>query len=681
MKNRRIQVVLAFLLAIVLAYTYVLYDLQIVQGADFLARSTRKIPEVQTVSAARGEILDRYGRPLVSNRLSYNVVLNTGRMGDTESKNETLLRLTQLCQAEGLTWSDSLPISKTAPFYFTENTASSGSTAAIRFERYLENRRAPKTEVAEALREVASGRAMMIWFRSHYGIPEDMSDNDARALIGVLYELELRSRFITQMAYTFAEDVNHDFIAKVKEEQLPGVTMQATTTRVFHTEYAAHLLGRIAPLDEKDVEYFLEQGYSLDAIVGKDGVELAFEEELRGQAGVREVETNQAGKIVSETYRTEPQPGSNIFLTLDINLQGAVERILAEHMPNFPEGKGAAAVIIDVNDGGVLASASYPTYNLQTFSKDYNELAKNPLSPMLNRAFTGYYAPGSTFKPVVAVAALDTGLITEKTAIRCTGRYTYYRESQPMCWIYRQYGGTHGAETVSQAITDSCNIFFYDTGRRLGIDTIVEYATMFGLGQSTGVELYEKTGAIASPAYSESRGQVWYEGNTMYAAVGQENNQFTPLQIANYIATLANGGSHYSVHLLDTVKSNDFRTVEYQREAELVDQLTLADSAMRAVHKGMLDVITSGSPSRYFANLGVQVAGKTGSAQIAADKEANAVFVAFAPYDKPEIALCVVVEQGGSGTEVGAIVADIFDYYFTVSRGGDLPLAENTLLR
>ena len=676
------QVVVAFLAAIVLAYTYVLYDLQIVQGADFLARSTRKIPEVQTVSAARGAILDRYGRPLVSNRLSYNVVLNTARMGDTESKNQILLRLTQLCQAEGLTWSDTLPISKTSPFYYTENTANASSTAGVRFQRYVENRSASKSsEAAAALREITTARDMMGWFRNHYSIPEEMSDTDARTLVGVLYELELRSRFITQMAYTFAEDVTHDFIAKAKEEQLPGVTMQATTTRVFHTEYAAHLLGRVAPLDERDVNYFLELGYPLDAIVGKDGVELAFEQELRGTPGVREIETNQAGKIVSETYRTEPEPGSNIFLTLDINLQGATERILAEHMPNFPEGQGAAAVIIDVNDGGVLASASYPTYNLQTFSRDYNQLAADPLSPMLNRAFTGYYAPGSTFKPVVAVAALDTGLITETTKVLCTGRYTYYRDSQPMCWIYRQYRGTHGAETVSQAITDSCNIFFYDTGRRLGIDTIVEYATMFGLGQPTGIELFEKIGAVASPAYSESRGQKWYEGNTMYAAVGQENNQFTPLQIANYIATLANGGSHYSVHLLDTVKSNDFRTVEYHHEANLLDQLTLADSAMRAVHKGMLDAIVSGSPSKYFANLGVQAAGKTGSAQIAADKEANAVFVAFAPYDKPEIALCVVVEQGGSGSEVGAIVADIFDYYFTVSRSGDLPQGENTLLR
>jgi len=673
------QVVVAFLLAVVLAFTYVLYDLQIVQGADFLARSTRKIPEIQTVPAARGAILDRYGRPLVSNRLSYNVVLNTARMGDAESRNQILFRLTQLCRAEALTWNDSLPISQYPPFYLT--TGSAGNTAILRFERYLENRRAVKNDMGEALNNAFTGSQLIDWFRTYYGIPEDFSSTDARALIGLLYELELRSRFITQMSYVFAEDVSHDFIAMVKEEQLPGVTMQATTTRVYHTEYAAHLLGRVAPLDERDVDYFRELGYPLDAIVGKDGVELAFEQELHGTPGVREVETNQMGKIVSETYRTVPKPGSNVFLTLDINLQAATERILAEHMPSFPEGQGAAAVIIDVSDAGVLASASYPTYNLQTFSQDYAQLSVDPLTPMVNRAFTGRYAPGSTFKMVTAVAALETGLLTDRTLIRCTGRYTYYRESQPMCWIYRQYGGTHGALNVAQAITESCNIFFYDTGRRLGIDTLVEYATMFGLGQPTGIELHENIGAVASPAYSESRGQIWYEGNTMYAAVGQENNQFTPLQIANYIATIANGGSHYSVHLLDTVKSNDFRIVEFRHEPDLQDQLTISDSAMRAVHKGMLDVIAGGSPARYFTNLGVQVAGKTGSAQIAADKEANAVFVAFAPYHNPEIALCVVVEQGGSGTEVGAIVADILSYYFTVSRTGDLPQGENTLLR
>ena len=671
------QAVVVLLFAIVLAFVYVLYDLQIVQGADFLARSTRKIPEVQTVSAARGAILDRYGRPLVSNRLSYNVTLNTARMGDAESRNQILLRLTQLCQAEELSWNDSLPISKLPPFSLTSSTA----TAGLRFERYLENRRAVNNDAGAALVAASTGNQLITWFRSYYNLPAELSDTDARTLIGVLYELELRSRSITQMSYVFAEDVTHDFIAMVKEEQLPGVTIQATTTRVYHTEYAAHLLGRVAPLDDRDVDYFRSLGYPMDAIVGKEGVELAFEQELRGTPGVREVETNQAGKIVSESYRIEPEPGSNIFLTLDINLQAAVERILAEHMPNFPEGQGAAAVVIDVSDGGVLASASYPTYNLQSFSRDYNELAADPLTPMVNRAFAGLYAPGSTFKPVVAVAALDTGLITETTRVLCTGRYTYYRESQPMCWIYRQYGGTHGAETVSQAITDSCNIFFYDTGRRLGIDTIVEYATMFGLGQPTGIELFEYIGAVASPAYSEKRGQIWYEGNTMYAAVGQENNQFTPLQIANYIATIANGGSHYSAHLLDTVKSNDFRTVEFHHEPDLQDQLTISSSAMKAVHKGMLDVITGGSPARYFTDLGVQAAGKTGSAQIAADKEANAVFVAFAPYENPEIALCVVVEQGGSGTEVGAIVADILRYYFTVSRAGDLPQGENTLLR
>ena len=671
------QAVVVLLFAIVLAFVYVLYDLQIAQGADFLARSTRKIPEVQTVSAARGAILDRYGRPLVSNRLSYNVTLNTARMGDVESRYQILLRLTQLCQAEELSWNDSLPISKLPPFSLTSSTA----TASLRFERYLENRRAVSNDAGTALIAASTGNQLIAWFRSYYNLPAELSDTDARTLIGLLYELELRSRSITQMSYVFAEDVTHDFIAMVKEEQLPGVTIQATTTRVYHTEYAAHLLGRVAPLDDRDVDYFRSLGYPMDAIVGKDGVELAFEQELRGTPGVREVETNQAGKIVSESYRIEPEPGSNVFLTLDINLQGALERILAEHMPNFPEGQGAAAVVIDVSDGGVLASASYPTYHLQSFSRDYNELAADPLTPMVNRAFAGLYAPGSTFKPVVAVAALDTGLITETTRVLCTGRYTYYRESQPMCWIYRQYGGTHGAETVSQAITDSCNIFFYDTGRRLGIDTIVEYATMFGLGQPTGIELFEYIGAVASPAYSEKRGQIWYEGNTMYAAVGQENNQFTPLQIANYIATIANGGSHYSAHLLDTVKSNDFRTVEFHHEPDLQDQLTISNSAMKAVHKGMLDVITGGSPARYFADLGVQAAGKTGSAQIAADKEANAVFVAFAPYENPEIALCVVVEQGGSGTEVGAIVADILRYYFTVSRTGDLPQGENTLLR
>lgn len=700
----RIHAVIAFILAVVLAFTYVLYDKQIVHGAEYLAQSTRKIMEIQTVEAARGEILDRYGRVLVSNRLSYRVSLDISRMGNDEERQANLLRLIQICQVEGISWSDSLPINVQTPFVYTLDS----SAANTRFIRFLTNRTATSDAIHEPARaalknaEAAyaaeentatmmelvakelSAAAMMAYLREYYKIGESYSVNEARQIIGVLYELEIRRRNLTVLEYFFAEDVSYDFIARVKEESLPGVTIESTTSRVYHTEYAAHLLGRVGQIYEENWAYYQERGYSMNAIVGIDGVEATFEDYLRGTSGTRAVETNQAGKIVAEEYIVDPQPGDNVFLSIDINAQAAAEMALADNMPNFAEGLGAALVAIDVKDGGVIAMASYPTFNLETFNQDYNDLLEDPLKPMLNRATHGTYAPGSAYKMVSAVAALETGMITPTTLIRCTGRYTYYKDaaSQPQCWIYRQYGGTHGAETVSDAITDSCNIFFYDVGRRLGIQTIGEYAAMFGLGQPTGIEIAELLGAVAGPAYSESVGQTWYEGNTMYAAVGQENNRFTPLQLANYCATIANGGVHNSVHLLQTVKSNDFRTVVYEREPEVQDTLAISETAMKAIHKGMLGVTTgSGSAARYFRDLDVQVAGKTGSAQIASDLEANAVFIAFAPYEEPEIALCVVVEQGGSGSEVGAIVADFMTYYFTVSQSSDTVSAENTLLR
>ena len=302
---------------------------------------------------------------------------------------------------------------------------------------------------------------------------------------------------------------------------------------------------------------------------------------------------------------------------------------------------------------------------------------------MHNKALQGLYAPGSTFKMAVAAGALEEGVITRTEKIEDTGRYKHYErvEDQPMCWYYRQYGRTHGYVNVSEAIRDSCNVYFYETGLRLGIQKIDEYAARFGLGRTTGLELYEAVGEVAGPESSKNHGQTWYEGETMYAAIGQGNTQVTPIQLANYVATLVNGGNHYRTHLLKTVKSSDFSQVIEEYEPELLDRLELDPANVEAVKKGMGMVAAEGSAAGYFRDLPVKVGAKTGTAQVARDQEANAILVAFAPYDDPEIAISIVVEHGGSGTAVAAIAAEILDNYFSSRDVMDAPVVENTMAR
>ena len=693
----RVRGVMVLLAAVLVGFLWVLYDLQYVHGAEYLEQSRRKIAKTETVEAARGQILDRYGRVLVSNRASYNVSLDTSFMG--EDRNTVLLRLLDICREESVTWSDTLPVSQSAPYVFTAE----GAYGNLR--KYAEKMKGeglvPTAEEIEALQSaespaLPSAERLIAKLRETYQVDPALSDEEARDLVGVLYELALRSREITWSSYVFAQDVEMTFIVKVKEASLSGVSIDTTTVREYNTSYAAHLLGRVGLMDSDEWNNIYQAlDYPYNASVGKDGMEQAFESYLHGVPGKRAIETNDQGKVVSadDNWKIDertgepqaPQPGYNVISTLDIKLQEAVERALADGVGALKseDTQGAAAVVIDVNDGGVLASASYPTYDLSTFLQNYTELANDPLNPLFNRATQGIYPPGSTFKMVTAIAGLQEGVITPTDEILDTGRYTYYKDYQPQCWYYRQYGRTHGKENVSEAIRDSCNIFFYDVGRRLGISLLDEYAQKFGLGEYTGIEVYESKGHVAGPGYTESLGQKWYDGNTLPAAIGQENNQFTPIQLANYVATLANGGTHYSAHLLKEVKSSDFSQVVYQYEPEVLNELDLDPENLEAVTRGML-MVTQPGGSAYsygFNTLDIQVAAKTGSAQVSSATESNAVFVCFAPYEDPEIALAIVVEKGGSGSTLSSIAVEILDYYFSSGSGMETVEGENTLLR
>ena len=695
----RVRGIVGALVVILLVFVWVLYDLQYVHGADYLAQSRRKIAKTETVEASRGNLLDRYGRLLVGNRESYNVSLDTSFMEDA---NATLIELLDICRTEGVTWTDTLPVSAEAPFVFTFDTTTSGAVSnlyalaeSLKWTDVL-----PSREEADAAQAGEGGSAadagdLLARLREYYEIDPLLSDAEARALAGVRYELTLRGREITYNDYVFAQDVDIPFIVRVKEAGLPGVNIVTTTAREYNTAYAAHLLGRVGPIYADEWSVYQDLGYAYNATVGKEGVEQAFESYLHGTPGKRNIETNDQGKVVSgddnwvvdqATGETlAPDPGDNVILTLDIKLQEAVERALATGIGGLKseDTQGGAAVVIDVSDGGVLAMASYPTFDLTTYTQNYNDLLTDPLQPLLNRAARQVYPPGSTFKMVTAIGALEEGIIEPDTEILDTGRYRYWDDYQPQCWIYRDSGGyrTHGLVNVTEAIRDSCNVFFFDAGRRLGISLLEEYAAMFGLGESTGIELSEETGWMDGPEYTESQGQTWYEGNTLPAAIGQGNSRFTPLQLANYVATLANGGTHYAAHLLKEVKSSDYTQVVERYEPEVLNQLDIEEENLAAVTEGMLKVTTEGSARTYFADLGVQVAAKTGSAQVSSSTESNALFVAFAPYEDPEIALAIVVEKGGSGSLLASIAAEILGYYFSSGSGMETVSPENTLLR
>ena len=447
-------------------------------------------------------------------------------------------------------------------------------------------------------------------------------------------------------------------LAWLQEEALEGVSLSPAVRRQGSGDLAPQLLGRVGAMSQAEWERYRDQGYALNELVGKDGAEGAFESLLHGSPGVRLVERDRQGQVTKRAYAQAPTAGQDVTLTLDRSLQAAARAALVEALGKNPQATGAAAVVLDVRDGGVLAMVSLPDYATEQFSQDYSTLAQDPNHPLLNRAIQGLYAPGSTFKLVTAAAALEEGVVTPETEILDTGRYTYYKTPQPQCWIFREEGRTHGPETLSQAIADSCNIFFYDAGRRLGIETLGRYAHALGLGEETGIALGgAQTGGGAGPAYTQSLGEKWYEGSVLSAAIGQENNRFTPLQLAHMTATLAGGGTRWQVHLLK-------KTAAEAYTPQPLGSLDLEGEHLEAIKAGMLAVTQEGSLAGAFRGLPVAAGAKTGSAQVAGAELANAVLVAFAPYEAPEVALAIVVEQGGSGTALGAPAAAILGAYF-----------------
>ena len=684
----RTRLLIAFFCSILGLFAVVLYQTQIVHGGVYSVSTNTHITRTQQVNSIRGDIVDRYGRLLVTNRLSYNVELEWADMvgGDPLAIVTSLL---EISREEGVQWSDSLPISKTAPWTYTTDTPLSYKTENDEGEtvtQYTQLGRLARKEQYKWLdpdgkqAEPTAGKLLTAMCRSFGLIKEGESPSrEDRELAGVLYELSLRQHEVNYNTYVFARGVGIAFITKVKEHSLNGVSIVTASTRKYETHYAAHVLGYTGLITPETWERYKELGYPMNATVGQAGVELSFEERLHGVSGTRLMELDEDGNIISQQWQKEPEPGENVVLTLDIAFQSTVEDILAGYAARQEERKPMAAAVVDMT-GGVLALASFPGYDMTTFWEDYAGLAADTeLKPLYNRATEGLYPPGSTFKMLTAVAALDSGTITTNEQLTCTGRYTFYEPSY-MPYCSRRSG--HGKENVTKAITDSCNFFFFDVGRRTTIATINEYARKFGLGEYTGIELAEKKGLRAGPETSRYYGEQWFDGNTLSAAIGQEKNQFTPLQLANYVATLVNGGNRYQCHLLKEYKSNDYSSVTEVFEPVLLDSIDIQPKHLAAIKQGMYDLSKSKNIAPYFESLPVEVGCKTGTAETIEFAEAtNAVFVCFAPYDNPQIALCVVAEGGGAGRELAGVAADILAQYFSTAGSLDTVTLENALLR
>ena len=665
-------------------YAYRLIQLQVVNprrtgsGTGTYTYDTR-------VTAARGEILDRNGNVLVTNRASYNLIISGYALFNSESPNESLRQLVRLCRELETGYTDHLPVTRVKPYEY--ETSGYSDTWNNYFRSFLRQN--------DWDADVSAAQLIKL-MRARFRIPNDWSDEDVRDVLGLRYELDLRN-YTSLPTYTLLSDVDATQLAELMELNTPGMQVQASTVREYNTTYAAHILGRTAAMSPEEWEVYREKGYAMDAYVGKDGLEKAFEEQLHGTDGVLRTTVDRAGNIVAQYYAVEPKAGSNVETTIDINYQMITEKALEDYILNLretgvgakEEGKdaeGGACVVLDVKTGAVLASASYPTFNIATFSRDYNKLVQEKYSPMFNRALMQAYPPGSTYKMSTSIAALNAGIISRFTTVEDKGIYDFYEDYQPACYLYTASHQTHGVINCVQALAVSCNYFFYEVGRLTGWERMDQTAKALGLGESTGVELSETTGWRANPEskrelYSDPGFQVFTAGDTISMAIGQSENRFSPMQMAVYTAALANRGVRYKATFLNRVISADYQQLLYEMQPTVASRLEITDEAYEVYTQGMREAVSApnGTANKVFGNYPVAVCAKTGTAQHGAAGSDHASFVCYAPADDPQVAIAIYVEKGAQGGNLGNIAKAIFDTYFATVSENDVVAPENAL--
>lgn len=659
--GKRLTALFAVLAIIIGVYAIRLFQIQIVEGEYYTKAAFKNTTTSVSIAAARGEILDRYMQPLAVNRTTYSVIFDynyfpKGAYDEAERarQNEIILELTALLEAAGESWNDTLPISRELPYTFEEERED--SIAMLRSTLRMADYATPANCMEELIKLYALERYT----------PEEQ-----RRIAGVQYEISIRA-FSAKNAFYFSEDVSKETATAIKENSrtFVGVDIQTTPVREWVSgKVACHLIGTVGPIYANEYQELKEKGYALNDTVGKDGIELAMEDSLRGKTGTRSIVKNSKGEIVEEYESQAAVPGNSVILTIDSKLQATAQNAMEEivedlkKQPDSVKGHdviSASAVMLDINNGGILVGASYPDFNLSTFKQDYAALSQDSKGkPLFNRAFNGSFACGSVFKPAVAVAALAEGVIQSGSRINCTKKYTYYADYQPSC-LHRD-----GNIEVTRALCVSCNYFFFDISRRLGITKMNEYCTLFGLGQKTGVEIGEASGILAGPADRESKGGVWNPGDTLSAGIGQSDNMVTPLQLAAYTMAIANEGTRYKTHLVYSILSYD-GTKETVVQPEVLSEVKVNQNVWKTIKEGMYEAANSpdGTVYRFFKDAPYTIAGKSGTAQTGIKGASDhSVLIAYAPADKPEVALAVLVERGG-GSASKDIARKIFDAYF-----------------
>ena len=684
----RAQVLVGIFVAFLLFFAFKLYDLQVIETGGS-TDNTSTFTTRTRVKAARGDILDTNGNLLVGNRASYDLVINHYVLLTASGTNDYLYQLVNRCQEEGIEYNDNFPISMERPLVYTLEDYNSAWRNY--FQIYL-NEKELDSDITAPL--------LVKRLRERYKIPAEWSEEDARAVIGLRYEMDLRGYVGSLPNHVFLSDVSDQQLSTLVELNIPGLFVEKTTVREYTTKYAAHVLGFVGKMNAEQWQKYKEiDGYEMDSEVGQSGLEAAFEEYLHGVDGYRIDTVTTAGKLVKSEWEVEPKAGANVEVSLDVRLQRAAEegldsvitalRNAEDEDADGRDAEGGAVVAINVKTGQVLTCASYPTYDLSSYFENYQEILETDYDPLYNRALLGTYPPGSTYKMSMVIAGVDAGIITSQTEIVDKGRFTKYAPGFVVnCLRWTDSRRTHGATTAAVALQVSCNYFFYELGDKINIASMDRTAKALGLGESTGIELPENIGHRAN---EETKKKLYPEDPRFYtadritAAIGQSDNRFTPMQLAVYTAALANKGTRYKATFLNRVVSADYRNLLRSSEREVLSTLTISDDAWLAYHTGMRLVTQktadfNGTAYSTFKNYPIAVAAKTGTAQSGQTNASDhGAFVCYAPAEDPQIAIAIYGEKAGHGNTLGTIARDMLDIYFDVGEVGDVIVSENKL--
>lgn len=661
-----------------------LFRLQIVDRKMYLAKSQSYLSSVERIPAPRGKILDRYGRPIVTNRLGFSVSFTKKSLSDDEL-NDLIVNTITLLRSNEDEYIDTFPIAFDGKEYVFSYRDYKGDELDTKVRN---------TKFALSISDNLDANGCIDVLREKFNIDTRYNMRDVRDIISVRYEMLMRD-FSDSNPFTFSSDASIKTVSAIEEngEMYDGIGVTTSPVRNYiYGSMASHILGRVGIIYREEYEVLKDKGYGYNAIIGKDGIEKVLEPDIRGTDGNISI-----SRIIGEESKVEKVPaipGNNAMLTIDIDLQRVAEKALMDTIESIKANSwknsdnagsdvgGGAVVVEDVNTGEILAMASYPTYNLDTFSNDYLELSKDKSNPILNRAISGIYPPGSVFKMLTTIAGLEENVIDASTVIEDKGVYEYY-DQKFNCWIYTETQTTHGPMDATNALKNSCNYFYYEVGKRLGVDKLVEYGKKMNLGEKTGIEIEgEVGGVLASQEYKNLNfNEVWYPGDTLQMAIGQSYNLFTPLQLVNYTSTIANRGNIMKPYLTKCIRESQTGEIVRQTKPEVKNTVNMSDETYNIVTTGMRLVSYDGTASSVFGDFPIETCSKTGSSQIDGGS-ANGVFVTYAPYHNPQIAISIVVENAGSGSVTAPIAKAIYSEYFklTPKQTGDNYIKNNTLI-